>query len=424
MPTTLYISKLNVNGVEYEIKDSVARQGGVHFILSTDAASTPYGVKWIDRSVTPAVEITGTLAATDADAHAIYLVPGNTTYATNIYREFVVVTNGSKLVWEQMGDTEIDLKDVVTNVTLNKSQEQVLGAATTFTNSTSAVSFSGQSTTSVLKGVTVASQKLATTTVTGINGSQSITPVTNATDVSIPNVSLGAAQTASLVSTEQKTATNTVFGEDAAATRVHLGTAVDVAKTGTAVTNILQKGTGQGTDITGGKENLYFSKYIYDSSTETLSLSTTGVGTQSVTPAVSNGSIQPTVIDTQDVVVPQVSSNTSVTSNSVKTNTNVSVPVVNIAAENLVATKVTLGTAVSLAKPAGSAITVATGSLTTSGTGAELVTSVTTPAADKVSVVNAVGTATAAAQTITVGSNDIINALDEDTSITVTKAEQ
>lgn len=428
MPTTLYISKLNVNGQEYEIKDTVARQGGVHFILSTDAASTPLGVTWIDRSTTPATTITGTLAAANADAHAIYLVPGNTTYTTNIYREFIVVTSGGSLIWEQMGDTEVDLKDVVTNVTLNKSTENALGINATFESPQQTVSVSGQSTTSVLKGVTVDNKHLELATITGINGSQSITPVTSATDVSIPNVSLGAAQTASHIVTEEKTATNTVFGTDAAATRVHLGTDIAVATTDTQVANLLQKNNTTGTDVTDsglvGKENAYISKYTYSESTETLSLFTTGVGTQTVTPAKSNGTIKPTIIDTQDVVVPQVTSNTSVTSRSVKTNSDVSVPVVNIAAENLVATKVVLGSAVNLAKPAGAATTVATGSLTTTGTGASIVAGVTTPSTDKTTVVDVVGTLTVPAHTVNVTDYDSVKVLDDATTITVTKAEQ
>ena len=44
MPTN-YISVIEINGVEYEIKDTVARQGGIKFILSTNAATTPVGVQ-------------------------------------------------------------------------------------------------------------------------------------------------------------------------------------------------------------------------------------------------------------------------------------------------------------------------------------------------------------------------------------------
>ena len=44
MPTN-YISVIEIGGVRYELKDTVARQGGIKFILSTDAATTPIGVQ-------------------------------------------------------------------------------------------------------------------------------------------------------------------------------------------------------------------------------------------------------------------------------------------------------------------------------------------------------------------------------------------
>lgn len=89
MPT-LYISKIEIDGVEYEIKDTVARQGGIKFILSTNAATTPLGVQWDDQGTT----ITGTLAAADADKTAFYLVPLTDGSAPNNYREFISANMG------------------------------------------------------------------------------------------------------------------------------------------------------------------------------------------------------------------------------------------------------------------------------------------------------------------------------------------
>lgn len=401
---TNYISKILINGVEYEIKDTVARQGGVRFVLSTNAATTPAGVTWQSGSTT----ITGTLAAADADPHGIYLVPGDKTTTKNIYREFVVVDDGTTKTWEQMGDTEVDLKDVVTGVTLNKgSGDNVLGEATTFTAASSTVSFSGQSSQSVIKTVTPTTKNLEVTTITGINGSQSITPVTGSTDVTIPNVSLGADKTASHIVTESKTATNTTFGTAETVNKVSSGTAKDVAKAGTAVTQVLS-----------GDVSQVFTQASVEN--EVLSFTTVSVTKNSITPAVSNGTITPVTIG-ESVTVPQVTGNTSVTVSSVKTNDDVTVPSVSLGTA-LVASKVTLGTAVSLAKPAGASTTVATGSISTEGTGDAVVDDVNTT---NQTVITAVGTATAAGQTITVGTNDkVAVAKYGDLSVSVTKGNQ
>jgi len=400
-----YISKILINGVEYEIKDTVARQGGIRFILSTDAASTPLGVKW-----TPVggEEVTGTLTAANGDKHAIYLVPSDKTYTQNIYREFVVVATGANTyVWEQMGDTEIDLKDVVRNVTLNKGNGTlVYGEGNTFSTSSSTVTFSGGSTETVLTGVTPSSSKMVVETITGINGSESITPVTSSTDYTIPNIIIGAATEASKIVTESKTATNTVFGTDAKVNKVSAGTAVSVATTDTTVTQVLS----------GDVSQVFTAATVTD---EVLSFTTTSVTKNSITPAKSNGTITPVTIG-DEVAVPQVTSNSDVVVSSVKTNTPISVPNVS-AGESITASKVVLGTAVNLAKPAASAQSFATGSLANDGTGATVVTEVNTPASQQATVVKTIGTGTAAAQTITISGTETKVAAYDDLSLTIKK---
>lgn len=402
-----YISKILVNGVEYEIKDTVARQGGVRFILSTDAASTPLGVEWTPSG---GDKVTGTLTAANADKNAIYLVPGEIASVKNIYREFVAVnTTGTTYIWEQLGDTEIDLKDVVTGVTLNKGNgATVYGSGNTFANSSSTVSFSGGSTQSVLTGITPSSSNMVVESITGINGSESITPVSSSTDVTIPNIQLGAASSASKIVTESKTATNTVFGTAASVNKVSAGTAVAVAKAGTAVTQILS----------GDISSVFTAATVSD---ETLSFTSSSVTKNSITPAVSNGSITPVTIG-DAVTVPQLTSNTEVAIASVKTNTDVSVPSVT-AGDPISASKVVLGTAVNLAKPAASAQAFATGSLAANGTGATVITGVATPDSQKATVVKTLGTATAAAQEITISGSGTKVANYDDLSLTVSKPE-
>ena len=406
MPDIQYISYIEIGGVTYEIKDNVARQGGIKFILSTDAATTPEGVTWGNPP------ITGTLTAAAADKSAFYLVPADDASDQNIYHEFIVVKTGdgqsATYSWEQLGDTTISLHGLVTSVTLNKGAgDNVLGEATTFTNSSSAVSFSGGSSATVLTGITPSTKNLVTTTVTGINGSQSIKPVTNSTDVDIPNVSLGAATEASKIVTSNKTATNTVLGTAEKVNKVSAGTAISTAYAGNAVTQVLS----------GDVSSVFTAASVVN---ETLSFTSSNVTKNSITPAVANsGTITPITIG-DEVTVPQISSNTSVNFDAVGSNTPVSVPVVNIAAEPIVASKVVLGTDVTLAKPAGAATTVATGALAATGTGDAVVESVSTTGQTE-TVVKNIGTGTAAAQTITVGSNDTVAvAKYSDLSLTVT----
>lgn len=142
------ISKITLpSGNTYDIKDATARQmisGGVSFIVAWDGnsvptvANIPAGVQVVYNDTT----YTGTLDADDAQTGAFYLVksPTSTSGSPNdVYDEYVPVgTTGSK-TWEKIGDTQVDLSDVVTNVTLSKSTDVVLGEATTFALTSGAV---------------------------------------------------------------------------------------------------------------------------------------------------------------------------------------------------------------------------------------------------------------------------------------------
>lgn len=138
------ISKITLpSGTTYDIKDQVAREaiaGGVSFIIAWDGASTPVpanipaGVKVTYNDV----EYTGTLSAettgsgTHAQTGAFYFVKSGT-QPNDFYSEYVPVgTEGSKY-WEKLGDTQIDLSDVVTDVSLSKQTATVIGSSATFT---------------------------------------------------------------------------------------------------------------------------------------------------------------------------------------------------------------------------------------------------------------------------------------------------
>ena len=168
------ISKITLpSGNTYEIKDAVAREmisGGVSFIVAWDGTAAPV-VAQIPEGVVVTYQgtnYTGTLTAATAQAGAFYLVKSSSTPSVeplDIYDEYVVVGSTTKS-WEKIGDTQLNLTDVVTGVTLNKQTDVVLGEATTFTNASSSVSFSGGTNDVVLGEATTFTASTPTITVT------------------------------------------------------------------------------------------------------------------------------------------------------------------------------------------------------------------------------------------------------------------
>lgn len=148
-------------GNSYNIKDSTARTDiateastrasevtrlegligsitSIKFVVAWDGASTPVAAD-IPAGVVVTyngTNYTGTKTASSAEEGTFYLVhSGNET--RNSYDEYVIV--GSTPYWEKIGTTDVDLSGYVTDVTLNKQTDVVLGEATTFTASGTAV---------------------------------------------------------------------------------------------------------------------------------------------------------------------------------------------------------------------------------------------------------------------------------------------
>lgn len=135
------ISKITLpSGNTYDIKDAVARAaiaGGVSFIIAWDGASTPIAADIPAGVVVTYNETTytGTLDADEAVVGAFYLIKSTTQAGStlDVYDEYVPVgTTGTK-TWEKIGDTQLDLTDVVTDVSLTKSTDTVIGSDATFT---------------------------------------------------------------------------------------------------------------------------------------------------------------------------------------------------------------------------------------------------------------------------------------------------
>lgn len=258
------------SGDTYDIKDSKARNdievinttingivGGGTFVVAWTgnaapvAGNIPAGVVVTYQST----DTTGTLVAGVGTLSKFYLVRSSTQQnptLSDIYDEYITVNNGTdanpSYAWEKIGDTQIKLSEVVTNVTLEQQTATVLGSSTsvsvtqpTFTV-TPASTYLKTSTnsTSFLKSVTPTEKKLTTTSITIANGSS--TSSNNNSDwlknISVLNgvLSIGAA---TLSTSNTTLATGALSSAD---TVTNVGgtiiSAIDATDTSSAVTGV------------------------------------------------------------------------------------------------------------------------------------------------------------------------------------------
>lgn len=398
------ISKIKLpSGNVYDIKDAIAREmisGGVSYDISWDGNSTPDVTK-IPAGVTVTYEgntYTGTLAADDAQAGAFYLVKSSTdpsSESLDIYDEYVPVgTTGSK-TWEKIGDTKIDLSDVVTNVTLSKSTDVVLGEGTTFTNASSEVTFGG------LNGHT-----------SNVLGTATTFSFTNPTITVTPNTTyLGATATGTAVDADGTAAAITGFGAHSTDTFVKSVTAETNKK---LVTTQIPNVTGN-TTVTANKSTWTFTMGSGDAS-ETLII---GGG---------NGSDVTATNTTLGTAITAATGATAATGSGDAIVTGVTIGQSAAAitalgtpttADVLTGVKVTSQPTISLASNASTGtgrIQVATGISNATATNGAVNVS-----ASSVSAIVSLPTATAAAQSITIGTGDKVTVLTNATSLDVTK---
>ena len=360
------------SGNVYDIKDAVARQaiaGGLSKIISWKGNATPV-VADIPAGVVVSYggsSYTGTLAASSADASAFYLVYSSTQEdAKDVYDEYTVVTDGNSKVWEKLGDTRIDLADLgdlayLDNVTLSKgSGDQVLGESTTFTAAASAVTFSGGTTDKVL-----GSDATFTTTVT---------PTTTNIKATASGTAVGADGTASAITGFGNHTTDTFVKSVSAETNKKLVTSTvpNVTSAGSASTWSFAMGTGNDSEtliISGG-----------NSTAPTLGTAiTVATGATDANGAGDSIVTGVTIGSSASAITALGTPTTATCLTGVKVTTQPTVAL---------ATGATAGTGV---------ISVATG-ITSATT--------TTNSKDEVTAVTGIGTGTAAAQSITVGTND------------------
>lgn len=185
---TYFIADREIRDVVDALSQTVA--GGVSYIVAWDGTAEPT-VGNIPAGVEisyEGIEYTGTLVANNATPGAFYLVKSATqAEVKDVYDEYVPVGPDGNKSWEKIGDTQLDLTNVIKNVTLTKQTDTVIGIDATFNTS------------SVASSVTPTTQKLATSSITGVQSST--TTASKATAVTSQTTATGAG-TASTTNTD------------------------------------------------------------------------------------------------------------------------------------------------------------------------------------------------------------------------------
>lgn len=238
------------DGNDYGIYDYEARRaiesivGGLTFVKSTNAATTPQGVVW-DNAGTA---VTGTLIASANTADKIYLVPAATTSGKDIFAEYITVLDGGNYSWEKLGDTEIDfdsLGDLAwkDTVTLNKQSGKPITAAsiptgTTWTQTPTKVTldsdaFDATTTTDTFVKTISTTNGAALTglgTPTTDNAIKSITPTTGAFVTGVTPSTTAVVDSVTPTSSKLTTATGYFVGGTTTVKGVNANTSVTATK--------------------------------------------------------------------------------------------------------------------------------------------------------------------------------------------------
>ena len=206
-----WIADREIRDVVDTLSQTIA--GGVSYNVGWDGTSEPV-VGNIPAGVTVEYQgttYTGTLTANNATPIEFNLVKSTTQTDMDVYDEYVPVGEAGSKTWELIGNTQADLSDLVTAVSLTKQTDTVIGTDATFTITQPTVALAtgataGDGVISVATGISSASasgggaawnskdsktvitsypgvtgsaassvtpttKKLATTTVTGVSGS-------------------------------------------------------------------------------------------------------------------------------------------------------------------------------------------------------------------------------------------------------------
>ena len=354
-----YIADREIRDVVATISDTIA--GGVSYIVAWDGASAPT-VANIPAGVVvkySGTNYTGTLSADSAQAGAFYLVKSSTTptsEALDIYDEYVPVGDTGSKSWEKIGDTQVNLTDTVKNVTLNKQTDTVIGTDATFTITQPTIALATDSTSGtgkvqVVTGITSASASGdSVTALTGLGTPTTSNVLTGVKVTAQPSVTLTA-------NTSSATGRITYVQAQGTATTTKLS----ASASGDSVTAL----TGLGTPST-------------QSAVKSVSPTTKKLATTTVTGV--SGSTTPSVVQGRTSQTTATGAGTASTTNTDWLKSiSVSNKVLTIGAATL-NTQTTYSAnapgTITVPTAASAATTVATGSVTTTGSGADVVTDV------------------------------------------------
>ena len=186
---TYFIADREIRDIVDTLSQTVA--GGVSYNVAWDGTAAPI-ISNIPAGVVVTYNgttYTGTMDANDVTPGAFYLVKSTTAVdGKDVYDEYVPIGSDGNKTWEKIGDTQISLTDIVTNVTLTKQTDTVIGTDATFTITQPTITLSagntsgtgkvgvltelGTPTTSnVASSVTPTTKKLATSSITGVQAS-------------------------------------------------------------------------------------------------------------------------------------------------------------------------------------------------------------------------------------------------------------
>lgn len=202
-----WIADREIRDVVDTLSQTIA--GGVSYNIGWDGSSAP-----VVGNIPAGVEVeyegttyTGTLTANNATPGAFYLVKSSTQTDMDVYDEYVPVGEAGSKTWELIGNTQADLSDLVTAVSLTKQTDTVIGTDATFTITQPTVALSTGATagTGVVSVATGISSATASGGGAAWNSKDSKTVIT-----SYPGVTGSAAS--SVTPTTKKLATTTVTG--------------------------------------------------------------------------------------------------------------------------------------------------------------------------------------------------------------------
>lgn len=364
-----------------DVEQTVA--GGVSFNIAWDGTTAPT-VASIPAGVVVqynGTSYTGTLTAAAATAGAFYLVNSQTKTdgsPSDNYDEYVVIKpdpdDSTTWYWEKIGDTQIDLSDVVTDVTLNKQTGNVIGSNATFTVTQPTVTLASGST-----GDVTVVQSVTTKRLTASASGAAVTPTT--TNIKATASGGGAAWN----SKDQKTVLTgvkvTAQPTVTLAADAHGGDVTVATGIGTATTRYLSASASGGAVSASGDNVTALTGLgtpTTQSAVKSVSPTTAKLATTTITGV--SGSSTPSVIQGR-------TSQTTATGAGASSTTNTDwLKGISVNNNSLIIGAATLNTqttysanapgTITVPTAATSATTVATGSITTSGSGANVVTDV------------------------------------------------